>query len=59
MYYIFFIFSAKKYFHEGKIIIFIERKVDVLVLPNLQNITNYTNQNITVFIQIVEVVMEN
>ena len=54
-----FFFSAKKYFHEGKIIIFIERKVDVLVLPNLQNITNYTNQNIIAFIQIVEVAMEN
>ena len=51
-------YSARKYFQEGKIIIFIKPKADVQGRRNPQNITSYMSQNITVFIQIVGLEME-
>ena len=51
-------YSARKYFQEGKIIIFIKPKADVQGRRNPQNITNYMSQNITVFTQIVGLEME-
>ena len=53
-----FFYSARKYFQEGKIIIFIKPKADVQGRRNPQNITNYMSQNITVFTQIVGLEME-
>ena len=54
----FYLFSAKRYSQDVKIIIFIKRKVDVMEPRNLQNITNYMTQNIIAYTLTVEAVTE-